>query len=179
MIKKNNSILSITLLILMMLLCAVQAWGADNAYTLRLHGKWFIFVSPSASSMSYMDNATLSGTPIVLRFHVLGSPVYYYAKAYPASDSITGVSTKRELFSTRYDSTISGLPVIGEFNISGSKYYAKLYPTIAVDVINTSAGGDVLLAISANATLSGVPKVIRVKDSNGNYFYFKVYPAKS
>jgi len=149
----------------------------NHQYTIDHEDSTYLSYLGSHSYLSY-DDATLSGTPIVLRFACCAN--YYYCKAYPTVSSLAN-SISTEYINNPYsiqDTTLSGTPVIFEYVSGKSRYYFKTYPE-ATGIIY-DAGDLIVRRLNAHpdATLSGTPRIAKV-EVNGTSYYFKVYPNNS
>jgi len=121
-----------------------------------------------------LDNADLSGDPIIARFS--DGEQYIYSKFYPTISTIEGITDDPELedLYVLEDATLSGTPVTVEIRSGGSSYYLQTYPNISDVTIITGQRTPTLTGYT-DCILSGTPRVMKIK-VNGTPYYAKIYP---
>jgi hypothetical protein len=125
--------------------------------------------------ITYAD-ASLSGTPILIKIITGGVP--YYTKAYPSISVLSGDlgSVSLDDILAASDATLSGVPLQFTLASNGVNYYFTGYPTASA---MASLQGTYYLNWTGlpATTLSGTPRVVRMY-INGTPYYMKVYPTK-
>ncbi len=130
-------------------------------------------VSPLA--IQTFDDATLSGTPVVIRFSAGG--LYHYVVAYPTISAVEGGTGDDALTSpyTLGAGAVSGSMHTLETVSDGTPYYFEAYPAAASSLLYDGATNTV--PAYTPSALSGIPRIAKTI-VNGVPYYFKMYPAK-
>ncbi len=124
------------------------------------------------------DDATLSGTPVIIRLQAPNGD-YYYTKAYPTASATANATIDDIGTDVRgiADAILSGAPKVFEVISGATKHYVKGYPTISAESAS-SRGITIRAVMFSDTTLSGTPRVATV-EIGGTDHYFKAYPTKS
>jgi len=124
------------------------------------------------------DDATLSGTPVIIRLQAPDG-TYYYTKAYPNASATANATIDDIGIDIRgiNDATLSGTPKTFEVISNDTSYYFNAYPTISAESVS-SRGITPTPTQYNHATLSGTPRVASAQINSTDY-YWKVYPTKS
>ena len=143
----------------------------------------FDFMPPAAIALALQratsyDDATLSGTPTIIKLQAMDG-TYYYTKAYPTASATAGevADPIGEDVMGIDNATLSGVPrVFGIIN-GDRTYYFTAYPTISSEVMASAGLIPAPESFTTTTTISGTPRLLAIPIAGTNQ-YMKAYPQK-
>lgn len=152
-------------------------WETGNVLTKTALNDTIYHKARLKEVISY-DDATLSGTPQIIRVVIGGS--YYYAKVYGVISATVGISNDQvdtNDVSAAADATLSGTPKTAYLQTNGEIYFFQVYPVVSGSPVFAGTL-EAKPNFTYQKTISGTPRIAKFLINSVPY-YMKVYSNKN